>query len=454
MTIGQLVESMFGKVCLHYGTSGDCTAFENKGSKHELLGNMLNESGLHKSGNEILYNGMTGEQIESEIFIGPNYYMRLKHMVKDKINYRAQGPRTLLTRQTVQGRANDGGLRIGEMERDGLIAHGATKFIQESFMVRGDEYSMAVCNTSGCTAIYNIREDNFYSLHTDGNPVFSNDLHDSMKLKSVSRYGRNFSIVKIPYSLKLLMQELQTMNIQMRIITEDNIEQFEQMNFGKMKLLHRQNYQDIASVYNKHISPGTPEDKELTPKSPSDLPPGSPPYAPGSSPAYDPNSPPYAPGSSPAYDPNSPPYAPGSPGYAPNTPDYPPGSPAYDPNSPPYNPNSTPVSSTNRDSDGDTIPPPPSSSSINSAVSSVTGAIKESKSNDEFPSVTMKIDTNSASKSLKLDSIQDLIKESNSKDKSVLEPEELEGKKESENSSEEKEEESSNNVKKTIKIDT
>ena len=82
---------------------------------------MLTEFGYHGSGNEILYNGMTGEQMETSIFIGPTYYMRLKHMVKDKINYRARGPRTLLTRQTVQGRANDGGLRIGEMERDGVI---------------------------------------------------------------------------------------------------------------------------------------------------------------------------------------------------------------------------------------------------------------------------------------------------------------------------------------------
>jgi len=319
-------------------------------------------------------------------------------------------------------------------------------------MVRGDEYSMAVCNTSGCTAVYNIREDNFYSLHTDGNAVFSNDLNDSMKLKSVSRYGRNFSIVQIPYSLKLLMQELQTMNIQMRIITEDNIEQFEQMNFGKMKLLGTKDYQDITNIYNKHISPGTPEDKSFTPKSPSDPPPGSPAYAPGSSP-------PYAPGT-PDYDPNSPVYAPdSSPAYAPGTPDYPPGSPAYDPNSPPYNPNSTPLSSTNRDSDGDTIPPPPSgspSSSINSAVSSVTSAIKESKTDGEFPSVTMKIDTNNASKSLKLDSIQDLIKESSEKDKSVLEPEDLEGTNENEDNKEENSDDtnSSSNVKKTIKIDT
>ena len=221
--------------------------------------------------------------------------------------------------------------------------------------------------------------------------------------------------------------------------------QFDKMNFGKMKFLHRQNYQDIASVYNKHISPGTPEDKSLTPKSPSDPYPGSPDYAPDSSP-------PYAPG--------SPDYAPGSPAYAPNTPDYPPGSPAYDPNSPPYNPNSTPISSTKRDSEGDTIPPPPSgsppsSSSINSAISSITSAIKDSKTDDDFPSVTMKIDTNSASKSLKLDTIEDLIKESSAKDKSVLEPDELEDKKESDDSNEENDEDSgsNSNAKKTIKID-
>ena len=92
---------------------------------------------------------MTGTQVESDIFIGPTYYMRLKHMVKDKINHRARGPRTALTRQTVHGRAKDGGLRIGEMERDGLISHGIARFLQESMMERGDEYYMAVCNKTG-----------------------------------------------------------------------------------------------------------------------------------------------------------------------------------------------------------------------------------------------------------------------------------------------------------------
>ena len=108
MTIGQLVETLMGKACSLYGGFGDCTAFMNKGPKTKTFGNMLQQVGYHSSGNQILYNGQSGEQMYSEIFIGPTYYMRLKHMVKDKINYRARGPRTVLTRQTVQGRANDG----------------------------------------------------------------------------------------------------------------------------------------------------------------------------------------------------------------------------------------------------------------------------------------------------------------------------------------------------------
>ena len=121
MTIGHLVESLIGKACAVYGGFGDCTAFMNKGPKDKMFGYLLTRQGYSSTGNEIMYNGMTGEQMETEIYIGPTYYMRLKHMVKDKINYRARGPRTVLTRQTVGGRANDGGLRIGEMDRDAVM---------------------------------------------------------------------------------------------------------------------------------------------------------------------------------------------------------------------------------------------------------------------------------------------------------------------------------------------
>ena len=225
MTIGHLVECLMGKACLTMGGYGNCTAFETKGPQHELYGSILSDFGFHSSGNELLYNGFTGEQLESQIFFGPNYYLRLKHMVKDKINYRARGPRTSLTRQTVSGRANDGGLRIGEMERDCLIAHGMSVFVQESMMERGDKYKLAICNQTGAIAIYNEPKRIFLSPNADGPIQFQTELNGDLNVKSISTYGKEFSIVSIPYSFKLLMQELQTMNVSMRLITEDNIDQ-------------------------------------------------------------------------------------------------------------------------------------------------------------------------------------------------------------------------------------
>jgi hypothetical protein len=171
-------------------------------------------------------------------------------MVKDKINYRARGPRTMLTRQTVQGRANDGGLRIGEMERDGIIAHGASCFLKESMLVRGDDYYVAVCNHSGTIAIYNREKNIFLSPLIDGPIEFTNEIDNTKKIEVISKYGRNFSVIRVPYSFKLLIQELQTMNIQMRIITDKNIEQFRSMNL-----------QDTIDLYNrlKYITQKYPE---------------------------------------------------------------------------------------------------------------------------------------------------------------------------------------------------
>jgi len=232
MTIGHLIESLLGKACVTYGGFGDCTAFANKGMHTEVYDSIMVNAGYHSSGNQVMYNGLTGEQLSSDIYIGPTYYMRLKHMVKDKINYRARGPNTMLTRQSVQGRANDGGLRIGEMERDGILAHGCAKFLNESYMVRGDEYYMAVCNKSGGIAIYNESLNLFYSPFADGPTKFKYNDNKVESIQNVSRFGRSFSIVRIPYSLKLLIQELQVMNVQMRIITENNIDQLMSMSYS------------------------------------------------------------------------------------------------------------------------------------------------------------------------------------------------------------------------------
>jgi hypothetical protein len=133
----------------------------------------------------------------------------------------------------VQGRANDGGLRVGEMERDGIIAHGISHFLQESMMIRGDEYFMAICNKTGTIAIYNSMRDLFMSPMADGPIKFTGNLLSDMNIDKITRFGRSFSIIRIPYSFKLLMQELMTMNVSMRIITEDNIDQLDSMSYSK-----------------------------------------------------------------------------------------------------------------------------------------------------------------------------------------------------------------------------
>ena len=232
MTIGQLLEAVMGKAVAEFGAFAECTAFNNNGSKYKSFGKLLTKVGYSSSSNEILYNGQSGEQMHADIFIGPTYYMRLKHLVKDKINYRAKGPRTVLTRQTVQGRANDGGLRVGEQERDAIVAHGLSYFLQESLLIRGDEYFMAICNVTGMIAIHNSNLNIFVSPFADGPIQFVGQLDDTLKLDKITRFGRSFSIVRVPYAFKLLLQELSTLNINMRIITADNVDQLSSMSFS------------------------------------------------------------------------------------------------------------------------------------------------------------------------------------------------------------------------------
>ena len=231
MTIGQLIESLIGKVHLENGGIGDCTAF-NTGNTDSYR-SQLTQLGFHSSGTEILQNGMSGEILTSDIFIGPTYYLRLKHMVADKINFRERGPNTSLTRQPVQGRSNEGGLRIGEMERDGVIANGMSYFVQESMMERGDgtmvannsrkPYTITIDNSTGLLAIYNESTNLRISPTIDG-VTFENET-----LTTIPKHEKTFSKLNVPYSFKLFLHELATMNVQARLITSDTIDQFENM---------------------------------------------------------------------------------------------------------------------------------------------------------------------------------------------------------------------------------
>ena len=355
MTIGQLVECITGKAACMYGGFSDCTAFINNGSKVDVFGAMLNKVGFHSSGNDILYNGMDGTQIESQIFMGPTYYMRLKHMVKDKINYRSLGPRTALTRQAVSGRANDGGLRIGEMERDGVLSHGASAFLNDSMMERGDKYKVAVCNKTGLLAIYNEDKNLFFSPMADGPIHFEGSLEtDDLRINVMSRFGRDFSIIHVPYSFKLLLQELQTINVQMRLITEDNISQIENMKFsdnafrlakdekvfnGLAKLQQRdgpkiKSPEDDGDITSPETSIGSDESSVYHPQTPEDWESPSP-YTP------DPNSPDYAPDYTPEsripVGPQTPDYTPPQTPPTPQTPQTP-STPTFSPHTPDYSP--------------------------------------------------------------------------------------------------------------------
>jgi len=138
MTIGQWMESSYSRLALKQGAFIDATPCTTT-DRVKTLKAVLTSQGFEPFGTEVLYNGMTGEQMEVDVFMGPTYYQRMKHMVEDKINYRATGPRKAMTHQPLEGRSDEGGMRVGEMERDALVSHGMSKFLTESFMERSDK---------------------------------------------------------------------------------------------------------------------------------------------------------------------------------------------------------------------------------------------------------------------------------------------------------------------------
>ncbi len=197
MTIGHTKESLMGNLLLQLGLFGDGTSFSSL-SIPEIC-ELLLKNGFEAHGNELMYSGTTGEQIDCVIFVGYVYYQRLKHMVSDKTHSRSFGPMVKLTRQPAEGRSRNGGHRFGEMERDCMISHGTARFTRSRLYDVSDKYSVHVCKRCGLIAAYNAAK-HIYLCKTCDNRA-------------------DFSYVEIPYACKLLFQELNAMNIAPRIMT-------------------------------------------------------------------------------------------------------------------------------------------------------------------------------------------------------------------------------------------
>jgi DNA-directed RNA polymerase beta subunit len=204
MTLAHIMETVVGRACCEGGFMGDGTPFNSKMTA-EAVGEELTKRGLHHSSDEVLYCGYTGKQMPTNIFQGPCHYQRLKHMVADKIHSRATGPLVILTRQPAEGRARDGGLRIGEMERDVLIAHGVSLMLKERLLEMSDNFEVHVCKGCGMLGIANFAR-NIWCCRGCGNKT-------------------DFSKLRIPYAYKLFLQELESMSVTSRILTDSRLRQ-------------------------------------------------------------------------------------------------------------------------------------------------------------------------------------------------------------------------------------
>ncbi|AET41578.1 DNA-directed RNA polymerase III core subunit RET1 Ecym_8300 [Eremothecium cymbalariae DBVPG len=193
MTVGKMIELVSGKAGVLNGTLEYGTCFG--GSKLADMSEILINNGFNYSGKDMLYSGITGECLQAYVFFGPIYYQKLKHMVLDKMHARARGPRAVLTRQPTEGRSRDGGLRLGEMERDCVIAYGASQLLLERLMLSSDAFEVDVCDKCGLMG-------------------YSGWCTSCKSAEHVIK-------ITIPYAAKLLFQELLSMNIAPRLMLGD-----------------------------------------------------------------------------------------------------------------------------------------------------------------------------------------------------------------------------------------
>jgi hypothetical protein len=231
MTVAQLMEMLFGQVCYENSMIGDATVFTSDPSAPEAIGRVLEgQFGLEKNNNFILYDGASGKQMETSVFMGPVFGMRLKHMTEDKWNARAEGRREQKTRQPTGGRGQQGGLRIGEMERDALAGHGITGFLRESLMERADKAQIRICNGCGTVPIYNDQQNLFVCSLCDGPVQFIGTNSNNIEILPTAKKSlASSSVVEMPYATKLLADELQTyMNMGLRILTAKGLTKLEE----------------------------------------------------------------------------------------------------------------------------------------------------------------------------------------------------------------------------------